>query len=437
MIPLKPLDLSLLFDRFKSSRDFLQLFILAASITIVSCNNSSKADHHLVKDSTLIMLPQPGLLEEKEKNNISQISAQWYDQFLKNSNFNGGVIVAKNGNIVFEQYKGSAHLNGHDTVNSQTPFHIASVSKTFTAMAVLKLWQEGKLNIDEEVSKYLTGFNYPKVTVRTLLNHRSGIPNYIYFMDELGWDKKVFIQNKDVLDFLIQHKSEIKNIGVPDRSFTYCNTNYALLALIIEKVSGKSYPQYLSENFFKPLGMNNSFVFTQTDSSRTTPTYDWRGVETPLNFLDAVYGDKNIYSTPENLLLWDRFLRSNILFTPKTLEEAYTPYSNEKAGIRNYGLGWRMNVYPDGKKLIYHNGWWHGNNASFVRLINENITIIVVGNRFCSNIYKTKYLAAAFNGTITGTEEESESAVDGMKRSDSNERKLPKPRIVRKKNRHR
>ncbi len=437
MIPTKPLNLPLLFVRFICSSDILILFITGILLTTISCNNPSKADHLTVTDSSLIILPKPGLLAENEKNVISQKCTDWYNQFLKNSNFNGGVIVAKNGNIVFEQYKGTAHLNGRDTVNSQTPFHIASVSKTFTAMAVLKLWQEGKLNIDDEFSKYFTNFNYPKVTLRTLLNHRSGIPNYIYFMDELGWDKKIFIRNKDVLEFLISHKSEIKNIGVPDRSFTYCNTNYALLALVIEKVSGRSYPEYLSENFFRPLGMNNTFVFTEADTNRITPTYDWRGVETPLNFLDDVYGDKNIYSTPENLLLWDKFLRSNILFTPKTLEEAYTPYSHERPGIRNYGLGWRMNVYPNGQKMIYHNGWWHGNNASFIRLIDENVTIIAVGNRYCTNIYKTKYLAGIFNKNITGGEEESESSADGMKRADSNERKLPKPRTASKKKRRR
>ncbi len=433
MIPLKPLGLPLLLVRFKSLIDPSQLYKLAIVITMFSCNNPSKADLHQVKDSFLIQLPKPGLIAENERNAINQKCTEWYNQFLKNSNFNGGVIVAKNGNIVFEQYKGCAHLNRQDSVNNQTPFHIASVSKTFTAMAILKLWQEGKVNIDDEVSNYLNGFNYPKVTVRTLLNHRSGIPNYIYFMEELGWDRKVFIQNKDVLEFLIKRKAEIKNIGVPDRSFTYCNTNYALLALIIEKASGKSYPEYLSENFFKPLAMYNTFVFTEADTSRITPTYDWRGIETPMNFLDEVYGDKNIYSTPENLLLWDKFLRSNILFTPKTLEEAYTPYSHEKPGIRNYGLGWRMNVYPTGQKMIYHNGWWHGNNASFIRLINENVTIIVVGNRFCSNVYKSKYLAAIFNSNMTGSEEESETTTDGIKRSDSNERKLPKPHAARRK----
>ena len=115
-----------------------------------------------------------------------------------------------------------------------------------------------------------------------------------------------------------------------------------------------------------------------------------------FNFLDAVYGDKNIYSTPRDLLIWDRALRSGKFFTAATLEQAYAPYSNEKAGIRNYGLGWRMNIYPAGKKMIYHNGWWHGNNASFVRLITDTVTIIAVSNKFNRAVYHAKEMASVF-----------------------------------------
>ena len=114
------------------------------------------------------------------------------------------------------------------------PFHIASVSKTFTAMAVLRLWQDGKLNIDDEFSKYFPSFNYPGVTIRTLLDHRSGLPNYVHFMENMGWDKKVNVTNEDVLNFLINRKAEMTDIGTADRRFMYCNTNFALLALLIE-----------------------------------------------------------------------------------------------------------------------------------------------------------------------------------------------------------
>ena len=429
MIPLKPQGARIMKDYgfYPASCLFLLCYIFLISTTI-SCGNTTKADKVIAFDSSIILLPKAAYLSDGDKSKIYYDCDQWYNQYLKNSNFNGGVIVAKNGNIVFERYKGNAHLKGIDTINANTSFHIASVSKTFTAMATLRLWQEGKLNIDEEVSRYLPEFNYPGVTIRCLLSHRSGLPNYIYFMEDLGWDKKVFIQNKDVLDWLINSKSEIKNIGLPCHNFTYCNTNYALLALIIESVTREPYAVYMKETFFAPLGMENTYVFTLADTNRITPSYDWRGIEAPLNYLDEVYGDKNIYSTPSDLLRWDRYLRSNVFYTPQTLEEAYKPYSNEKRGIRNYGLGWRMNIYPNGKKLIYHNGWWHGNNASFIRLQEQNTTIIVLGNRYCTGIYKTKYLANLFDLEVEAGDEDSEgTGIDIRQVRDSNERVLPKP----------
>ncbi len=305
--------------------------------------------------------------------------------------------MSKNGNIIFEAYKGTAHLRGTDTINANTPFHIASVSKTFTAMAVLKLWEQNKLNIDSSYSFYFPSFNYPGVTVRSLLSHRSGLPNYLYFMEELGWDKSKFLTNQDVLDTLIARKADIKNIGTPNSRFNYCNTNYALLALLVEKISGQSFPHFMDSTFFHPLQMHHSFVYTPADSNRITPSYDWRGVEIGNGFLDNVYGDKNIYSTVRDLLNWDRALSKTNILKPSTLQQAYSPYSNERPGIKNYGLGWRMNIYSANNKVIFHNGWWHGNNAVFIRLIPEDATIIVVGNRYSNAIYKAKQLISVFS----------------------------------------
>jgi CubicO group peptidase (beta-lactamase class C family) len=214
-----------------------------------------------------------------------------------------------------------------------------------------------------------------------------------------------------VLSFLITRKKNLQNIGKPNKGFTYCNTNFALLALLIEKVSGEKYGSFLQETFFAPLQMKHTFVYNNSrDSGKVTMSYDYRGKLIPLNFLDCVYGDKNIYSTPRDLLLWDRALTGGSLFTQKTLKEAYTPYSNEKPGVRNYGLGWRMNNFPSGKKMIYHNGWWHGNNAAFIRLLEDSATIVVLGNKYNRGIYHAKDLANLFGNYFgTGEEEEMEA----------------------------
>jgi CubicO group peptidase (beta-lactamase class C family) len=370
---------------------------LSGLLVLAACNSASNSKQTNNDSlSGIIQLPAPSSLTKAESERLRIACEKWYDSVLKRSGFNGGVVVAKKGNIVFEAYNGTAHPGNTDTITYNTAFHIASVSKTFTAMATLKLWQDGKCNIDDEYSKYFPSFTFPGVTIRTLLNHRSGLPNYVHFMENMGWDKKVNITNEDVFNFLITRKGEMNDIGTPNRRFTYCNTNFALLALLIEKLSGKKYGAYLQDSFFTPLQMNNTFVYDQTDSGKVTLSYDYRGKVISMNFLDLVYGDKNVYSTPRDLLKWDRALTSGKIFTEKTLSEAYAPYSNEKPGIRNYGLGWRMNNYPSGKKMIYHNGWWHGNNASFIRLLEDSATIIVLGNKYNHGIYHANQLSNIF-----------------------------------------
>jgi CubicO group peptidase (beta-lactamase class C family) len=215
-----------------------------------------------------------------------------------------------------------------------------------------------------------------------------------------------------VLNTLITRKAELNNIAPPNKHFEYCNTNFALLGLLIEKLSGQKLPVFLRDTFFIPLQMKNTFVYTDADSAQTTPSYDWRSKMYPFGDLDKVYGDKNVFTTPRDLLIWDRALTSGKIFTQQTLEAAYKPYSNERAGIKNYGLGWHMYVFPNGKKIIYHNGWWHGSNAVFTRLIQDSATVIVIGNKFNHNIYKAKDLSNIFGNYGGGDDDEPENSAE-------------------------
>lgn len=189
---------------------------------------------------------------------------------------------------------------------------------------------------------------------------------------------------------LIEKKPDVT--GRPDGKFTYSNTNYTLLALIVEEVTGKSFPEYMKEKFFTPLQMNNSFVFTLKDTLTATPSFTANGTYWNKDFLDATYGDKNIYSTPQDLLKWDQALYTNQVLEQPWLDSAFKAYSFEKPGIHNYGLGWRLQLLPNGKKVIYHFGKWHGNNTAFARLPDEKATIIIIGNRFNRNIYNAAHL---------------------------------------------
>ncbi len=384
------------------------LIVFVASIFLIACNSGSagKSDSSK-KDSLAYTPPPPGNIPKADFNRYYNEIKEFYAKDFLARGFNGAILVAKKGRVIFEDYHGYFNLQKKDSLTLHSAFHLASVSKTFTGMAVLKLAELGKLKLDDDLKKYFPGFPYDNITVKLLLSHRSALPNYIYFMQPLGWNTKQYCSNEDILAYLEKFKPPLQ--GTPGTHFTYCNTNYALLALIIEKASGKSYPHFLQEYFFTPLGMNDTYVFTMADSATAMPSYDLRGRQEGLTYLDTGFGDKNIYSTPEDLLKWDQALYTNEIFNSKTLEAAYTPYSNEKPGIRNYGYGWRMNVYPDGRKIIYHNGWWHGNNTAFIRMIQDSVTIIVLGNKYNRAIYDAKKIAAIFQSSAIMDDEEKDA----------------------------
>ncbi len=372
------------------------LFTFSSCLLLGSCkgNKIKRAGNEPVRIDSF-NLPAPKPLSAAEATVIKTRGEVWYEKYIAKSNFNGSIMLVKGGNVVFEKLKTTNNKN-EAPINEHTAFHLASVSKTFTAMSVVRLAQQGKLNLNDEVSKYFPNFNYPGVTIKTLLNHRSGLPNYLYFMERMWPDKKKFIKNQDILDYLINKKDSLDNIGKPDTRFSYCNTNYALLALLIEKVTNMSYPEYIKKTIFKPLHMDDSFVYVPEDSATVLLSYDSRNRAIPLNYLDDVYGDKNIYSTTHDLMQWDRLLRTNLFVSDSNRQAAFSPYSNERPGIKNYGFGWHLNIYPDGKKLVFHNGWWHGNTSAFIRLIDEDVTIIALNNHMSYVTYKSKLLANIF-----------------------------------------
>ncbi len=383
----------------------IYFIIFSISIFFIACNSGSAGKSGSVNKDTLIYTPpSPGYIPKADFDRYyNEVKDFYYKDFIARG-FNGAILVAKKGRVIFEDYHGFFNFQKKDSLTPASAFHLASVSKTFTAMAVLKLAELGKLSLNNDVKKYFPAFPYDNITIKLLLSHRSSLPNYIYFMQKLGWNPKQYCSNEDMLAYLEKFKPPLQ--GTPGTHFTYCNTNYALLGLIIEKVSGKRYADFLQEYFFTPLNMTNTYVFTMADSAKAMPSYNWRGRQEGLTFLDTGFGDKNIYSTPEDLLKWDQALYTNEVFKSQTLDEAYTPYSNEKPGIRNYGYGWRMNVYPDGKKIIYHNGWWHGNNTVFIRMIQDSVTIIVLGNKYNRAIYDAKKMAAIFQSSAIMEDEE-------------------------------
>jgi len=387
-----------------------------------NCNSSSgNKQYEPLEDSLEYYPPTPAPLTKQKFREHYRVLSNFFETRLLRRGFNGGILVAKDGAIIYEKYYGSQDLRKKDPLTDSSALHIASTSKTFTGMAILRLAQEKKLSLDDSLQTFFPGLPYPGIDVQMLLNHRSGLPNYVYFMPNSDWDEKQYVKNADVLNFLYTEKPG--RSFAPDRNFSYSNTNYVLLAMIIERVTGMSYADYLQQQFFEPLGMKDTYVYSPEDSARSIPSFTASGTFWENDFLDHTYGDKNIYSTPRDLLKWDQAFYTHHLLDRQMLDSAFTAYSNERPSKHNYGLGWRLlNLSPD-KKVIYHNGRWHGFNSAFARLTDERVTIIILGNKYNSNIYTTARKAYdLFGDYLQSGDEEEEAPIYSSKKSNTKTR---------------
>ncbi|MBS1637469.1 MAG: beta-lactamase family protein [Bacteroidetes bacterium] len=310
---------------------------------------------------------------------------------------NGNVLISKNGEIIYQKCFGWANKEQGRMLCDTSMFQLASVSKVFTATAALMLYEQRKLSLDEKVSDILKGFPYPEITVKHLLSHRSGLPNYTYFCSEYLPGDTAMLSNASVLELMIAHKPNVYfNAGA---RFNYSNTNYMLLALIIEKRSGMNYKQFMESELFAPLGMKHSMVNNSCRISTPEVTTGYTTSFKPVSNdrFDGVYGDKGIYSTTYDLFLFSEALYQHTLLKAETQELAYTPYSKEKK-LSNYGYGWRMKNFTGTDKDVFHNGWWHGYRTSFHRRLRDGLTIVVLSNRLNRSVYATWRIFQAIDG---------------------------------------
>ncbi|MRI64367.1 class A beta-lactamase-related serine hydrolase [Ornithobacterium rhinotracheale] len=339
-----------------------------------------------------VNLPYNSRILSKFKRVKKPYLEAFYKDYWQANKVSGGLLVAKNGEIIYEKYLGFSDKEKNKALNKDTPIHLASISKVLTAVAVLRLVQEDKLKLDQFVSHVLPAFPYKDVTIRDLLTHRSGLQNYAYFKPHKRfWREEKMKSNHDVLEYLANGLSKAYN--QPNKNFSYCNTNYALLALIIEKVTGERYPVVMQKMVFEPFGMNHTFVFDYKNPREVSKSYTFKGQLWPESDLDAIYGDKNIYSTPRDILQLDRAMYADNFLTPKLKNLMKQGYSNERKGVKNYGLGIRMMQWDSGEKLLYHNGWWHGNYTTYVRGEQDTLTIIALGNQRNRSVYSAFSLA--------------------------------------------
>jgi CubicO group peptidase (beta-lactamase class C family) len=375
--------------------------ITAIALILMSCQknpNANSGDNSEVEDTLGKLKPSKLAFENLSESYLSSKKASVQHFFNKNwsASRNISLLVAKDGQIIFEKYQGFANKNKKTDINEETPLHIASVSKVLTATAVLELINKGKIKLNQKVNTILKTFPYPNITIKTLLNHRSGLRNYAYFTEEPGvWDRKKILTNEDLLRILGEKNIQLEFLT--DKRFAYCNTNYAMLALVIEKITGLKYPEAMKEMIFEPLGMVHSFVMDyDKDRKNVAPSYKGNNVEIGMDYLDCIYGDKNIYSTPRDLMKFDLARNAPTFLNTDLKNEIYKGYSNEHNGTKNYGLGIRMIDWETGQHFYFHNGWWHGNTSSYITLQKENVVIIALSNQFTTLTYKVRDLAPLF-----------------------------------------
>lgn len=297
----------------------------------------------------------------------------------KTRRFNGCVLVSHHGNLVYKGSFGVSDSRGTKLTDSSV-FQLASVSKTITSVCALILIERGQLGLDDFIGHYIRNFPYPMVTIRDLLTHRSGIPDYTK-IGRKWYPNKRYYSNNDVAQALT--RARLRPDFYPDSRFDYNNSNYAILALIIEKVTGESFPEFVQENLFKPLGMRNSFI---ADPDQAKANRNLTKGPHGNDRLDGVFGDKGAYSTVEDMFRFDRALQPGVVLKPETLRLAFTN-SIKGSKSKGYGLGFRLRPGPDDEKIVFHNGWWHGYRTAFHRRELDNSCVIILSNRLDAIVY--------------------------------------------------
>jgi CubicO group peptidase (beta-lactamase class C family) len=306
--------------------------------------------------------------------------------------FNGSVLIAEKGKIIFEKGYGYSNEETKQRNNPETIFELASCSKQFTAAAIVLL--KGKLKYEDKITKYLPELTFwDDVTIYELLRHTSGLPHFMSDMPT-GQPRSKIITNEDVIRFYATRKDTL--LFTPKSRHQYCNTNYVLLASIVERLSGKSLADFLSENIFKPLAMTNTFVYNRREHpgkiKNLATGYVWpinsftkvisedpRLQDSSVYFFDGVVGPAKVNSTVEDLYKWIIALKNNTLFTQKEFDEMTEVTQTITGKNIAYGFGFDLSK-ADNKFSFGHTGNWDG----FVSLISQNMikdrTIIILEN---------------------------------------------------------
>ena len=298
-------------------------------------------------------------------------------------------MVIENGEIIFQKGYGLANVEQNLPVTGATNFRLASVTKQFTAMSILMLIDRGQLKLETTLKEIFPNFpDYGKnITIKNLLQHTSGLIDYEDLIPDTA---TIQVKDQDVLNLIMQTDSTYFQ---PGSKHQYSNTGYALLALTVEKISGKPFRDFLRDNIFQPLGMDNTIAFEKNINEVKNRAYGYTIKDNIIELTDqsitsAVLGDGGIYSSLNDLYKWDQALYTGKLIDKKYLDESWTRGITNNGIEFPYGYGWRLEKYHD-MEVIYHTGSTRGFRNIIYRMPEKKFTIVIFTNRDAGSEFST------------------------------------------------
>ena len=302
------------------------------------------------------------------------------------------LLVADSGKVVYHKAVGFNNFDTNEPLDTTSVFELASVTKQFTAMVVMMLKEEGKLGYDDPIEKYIPGLPYKNVTIRHLLTHTSGLPDYMGVLDQ-HWDKTKVAGNNECIEYLIKYAPPKR--FEPGERFEYSNTGYMLLASVAEKASGIDFISFCRTRIFVPVEMTSTDIRSQ-DEKAMLPNMAWGYVwakdkntyvraDSMIEFNYGIWlgnrkGPGRISSTTTDLLKWDRMLYQGKLVTNETLNEAFNPVTLKSDSISYYGFGWEIKTHPVMGRVVRHSGGNPGYTTRIARYLDADRTIIMLNN---------------------------------------------------------
>ena len=360
--------------------------IIVLSGFLVSINSETSKNEVVVRATPDEVLPKnefPNLIEQYPEN-ATKVVHHKLDSLLKRINkrhdFHGAILVAKNEKIVYNNQIGYADFKKKERLNESSMFQLASVSKQFTAAAIMLLNERNQIQLTDTVNSYFPDFPYENVTIKNLLNHTAGLPKY-FWIAEHKWKQEKAPSNSEMMELL--ESSNVQRFFKPGRNFDYSNTGYFVLASIVEKVTGDSFGTFLKKNIFEPLHMENTYVYNSENvniKKNQLVGYrlyrGWRHLKIGSTVNDAIVGDKNVYATSEDLLKWTLGLNSEKLLSKESLDLMYSKGETIYGRKIPYGFGFRIDTKDE--KSIYHYGKWNGFSTGLTKYTDDDLVVIVL-----------------------------------------------------------